>query len=113
MRLCSCWQVPLVKRLCVGIEARDLVPVHDRNIDVAIRARRRVAGELGCRHRPLTYLPFDLRPAAWGDAIVRPASPGYPSGDQNQPNDNAVQLYIVEHRTTAPSLRYVSDSDII
>src|SRR5205809_4284076 len=76
MRLCSCWQIPLVKRLCVGIEARDLVPVHDRNIDVAIRARRRIAGELRCWHRPFTYFPFDLWPTAWGDAIIRPASPG-------------------------------------
>ena len=47
MRLYPCRQVPLVKCLRVGIEARDLVPVHDRNIDVAIGARRRIAANLG------------------------------------------------------------------
>src|SRR5512132_2174596 len=73
MRLRSCRQVPLVKRLRVGIEARDLVPVHDRNIDVAIRARSRIAGKLGRRDLPLADLPLNLWPTSWGDAIVRPA----------------------------------------
>src|SRR5262245_60171285 len=85
LRLCPCRQVPLVKRLRVGIEACDLVSMHDRNIDVAIRARSRVAGELGCRHLPLAYLAFDLRPTSWCDAIVRPTSPGHPGYEQDEP----------------------------
>src|SRR5262249_15266336 len=101
MRLCSRRQVPLVKPLRVDIEARDLIPMHDRNIDIAIRARRRVAGELGRWHRPLAYLPLNLWPTSWGDAIVRPSSLGYPGYEQDEPNDNA-WLY-VWHGAIAPS----------
>src|SRR5437016_12052762 len=78
MRLCFCRQVPLVKRLRVGIEARDLVPMHDRNIDVAIWARRRIAGELGGRYLPLAYLPLNLWPTSWCDAVVRPPAQATP-----------------------------------
>ena len=93
MGLCSCWQVPLAKSFCVGVEARDLVAVHDRNIDVAIWSRRGVAREFGCWHLPLSNLPFNLWPTSRCDAIVRPASPGYASREEDQPNDNAA-LYV-------------------
>src|SRR4030095_10330652 len=93
MRLCPCRQVPLVKRLRVGIEARDLVPMHDRNIDITIRSRSRIAGEFGRRHLPFADLSLNLWPHSWCDTIVRPASPGYSSRDQDQPNENTT-LYV-------------------
>src|SRR5262249_54749106 len=109
MRLCSCRQVPLVKRLPVGIEARDLVPMHDRNIDITVRSRSRIAGELWCRYLPLADLPLHLWPTSWCDAIVRPTSPGHPGYEQDEPNDNA--LLYVWHGAIAPSPLCSRDSN--
>src|SRR5262245_4731278 len=109
MRLCPCRKVPFVKRQRMGIEARNLVPVHDRNIDITIRSRRRITVELGCWHLPLADLSLNLWPTPWRDTIVRPASPDHPGYEQNKSNDNA--LLYVWHGAIAPSPLCSRDSN--
>jgi hypothetical protein len=63
-------KIPLVELLRPGIEARDPVAVHDRDIDVSVRTRRRVARKLRCRHRPFRNLVLEVRRGARRDGVV-------------------------------------------
>src|SRR3972149_91585 len=93
VRLRPRWKIPLGEMLGARVEARDLVPGHHCDVDIAVAGRRRITREPGRGHRPFRDLAFDCLLCARRDRVVGPPGPHGPGrhGDQTT-DDNGLQI---------------------
>src|SRR3990170_3897292 len=90
VRLRPLREIPLCEGLRAGVEARNLIPGHHRDVNVAVRSRSGVTREAGCGHRPFRDLALDGRFRPWRDPVVRPPGPsGLTHDEDERPDKNA------------------------